>query len=120
MGCVDFRPPSSGQKIYRRQISEIATDARNPWAILIGSLLSYFLECLLDSGHPLGQLLALHFGLHQAADAKNHVMRVCVANRRAEAHRILRGIDGPLDHAEREAVALCDSICERHCLGLEL
>jgi len=76
MGCVDFRPPSSGQKIYRRQISEIATDARNPWAILIGSLLSYFLECLLDSGHPLGQLLALHFGLHQAADAKNHVMRV--------------------------------------------
>src|SRR5271168_66646 len=55
-----------------------------------GKLFPNFLERLRDPGHPLGQLLALHLRLHQAADAENHMMRVGVANRGAEAHRILR------------------------------
>src|SRR5271166_4476224 len=84
------------------------------------TLLPNFLERLFDPGHPLGKFLALHFGLHQTADAEHHVMRVSVANRGAEAHRVLRGIHGPLDHAEREAVALSDSVRERHRFALEL
>ena len=52
---------------------------------------------------------------------EHHVIQVRIANRRAEAHRVLRGpIIADLHHPQREAVALGDSIRERHRLGLEL
>jgi len=46
-------------------------------------------------------------------------MRVSVANRGAEAHRVLRRIYRPLDHPECETVALSDSIRQRHRFAFE-
>ena len=53
------------------------------------------------------------FSLHQSARGENHMMRMGILDRAAEAHFILRVVDRDLQHPQREAIALRDACGQR-------